>query len=171
MISDKMGKAISDQINAELYSAYLYMAMSAWCSVKGLPGAANWTMVQAKEEMTHAQRFYNYVTHQGRQVAFAAIDAPPGNYKTLKQLFTHILTHEQKVTSLIHNLATLARKEQDHATEIMLQWFITEQIEEEQNAHDVLAKVALAGDTPGGAYMLDKELATRTFVPPPDLAA
>lgn len=166
MVSRKMTKSINNQINAELYSAYLYMAMAAYASFKGLKGAANWFTVQAKEEMIHAQKFYDYLISQGSQIVLAAIDQPPTQFRSLEDLFRQTLSHEQKVTGLINGLARLARDENDNATGIFLQWFVTEQIEEEESARDIVDKVKLIGNDGPALLMLDKELAARIFTPP-----
>ncbi len=171
MISDKMTTALNKQINAELYSAYLYMSMSADALHGGLKGAANWFRVQAQEEMVHAQKFYDYVNTQGARVVLAAIDGPPDKFKSLQNMFEEALKHEQKVTSLIHKLASMAKAEDDHATGNFLQWFVTEQVEEEENARDVLDKIKLAGGPGPGLFMVDNELAARVFVPPPAAGA
>jgi ferritin len=166
MISKKMTEALNNQINAELYSAYLYLAMSSYASHNGLPGVANWMNIQAKEEMTHAERFYNYVNSQGAHVVLQAIECPPSDFDSALAIFEQTLEHEQKVTSLINDLANLAVEEKDHATQIMLQWFVSEQVEEEESANDILTKLKLAGEQGGGLFMIDKELAARTFTPP-----
>jgi len=164
-----MVKEINRQINFELYSAYLYMSMSSMCQVMGLKGAAHWLVVQTQEEMTHAFRFYKYVVDQGEHAELAAIAAPPAKFKSLLQMFEEALAHEKLVTGRINNLVDLARKEKDHATEVMLQWFVTEQVEEEANASEIIANLKLAGNNTGGIFMIDKDLATRVFAPPPDL--
>lgn len=166
MISKEMTKALNKQINAELYSAYLYMSMSAYASFTGLKGAANWFTVQAKEEMIHAQMFYDYIVRQSEHVNLMAIEQPPTKFKSLKDLYEQGLAHEKKVTAMINNLVNLAGDQKDHATDIFLQWFVTEQIEEEENARDILDRVKLAGDAGAAVFMIDNELATRVFTPP-----
>lgn len=170
MISKKMTAAINKQINAELYSAYLYFAMSSYTSFTGLKGAANWFFVQGQEEMTHAWRFYNYVNSMGEHVELDAIAKPMNEFRSLRHAFEETLKHERKVTSLINALVDLARSENDHASEIFLQWFVTEQVEEEMNATEIIAKLKLIGDNTSALLMLDNELAARTFTMPPDLA-
>ena len=169
MISDKMATALNKQINAELYSAYLYMSMSADALHGGLKGAANWFRVQAQEEMMHAQKFYDYVNSQGARVVLAAIDGPPDKFKTLQNMFEEALKHEQKVTGLIHKLASMARSEDDHATGNFLQWFVTEQVEEELNTSTIANQLKIAGNAPNALFMIDRELAARVFTPPPQL--
>jgi ferritin len=170
MITDKTTGLLNDQINAELYSAYLYLAMSSDAGFKGWPGAGNWFFVQAQEEMTHAQRLYNYVNSVGRKVVLAAIEQPPSEFESLTAMFRAALNHERKVTAMINHLVDAAVDDHDHATQAFLQWFVTEQVEEEKNAGDVLAKVDLAGEDRAGTFMVDTELAARMFTPPADLA-
>jgi len=171
MISKKMTEALNKQINAELYSAYLYLAMSSHASFNGTTGTATWLFVQAQEEMTHAQRLYNYVNSVGEHAVLAVIDEPPADFASVTDYFEKTLEHEKKVTAMINELVNLAVEEKDHATEIFLQWFVSEQVEEEESANDILAKLKLAGDVGGGLFMIDKELGTRVFTPPADLAA
>ena len=171
MISDKMTEAVNKQINAELYSAYLYLSMSSYMSANGIKGAAQWFFAQAQEEMTHAWRLYGYVNSQGKHVELMAIDQPPTQFESLTHAMEETLTHEKKVTGLINDLANLAREEKDHASEIFLQWFVSEQVEEEESVNEVLDQLKLMGDYGGGLFMIDKELGARTFVMPADLAA
>lgn len=166
MISKKMSEALNLHINAELYSAYLYQSMSAYASFSGMKGVANWLSIQAQEEMAHAQMFYNYVNSQGEQVVLYAIEQPPSEFESALDLFEQTLAHEQKVTGLINELANLAQDERDHATSNFLQWFVTEQVEEEENAREILDGFKLAGGASGGLFMMDAELAKRVFVPP-----
>lgn len=166
MISEKMTSAINEQINAEIFSAYLYLSMSSYASFTGLKGAANWFYVQAKEEMTHAERLYNYVNSQGKRVVLTAIDAPQVEFASILDAFEVTLEHEKKVTALINNLVNLASDEKDHATEIYLQWFVTEQVEEEESAQEIIDRLKLAGETGAGLFMVDKELEARVFTPP-----
>ncbi|MFC1498017.1 ferritin [Verrucomicrobiota bacterium] len=169
MISKKMTEALNNQITAELYSSYLYMAMSSYSSFIGLKGAASWYHVQAQEEMTHALRLYNYVNSVGEHAVLGAIDKPQAEYKSLMHMFEETLKHEKKVTSMINDLVNLAAEENDHATEIFLQWFVNEQVEEEENVNEVLSRLKLAGEDGGGLFMVDNELAARVFTFPPDL--
>lgn len=163
MISDKMSAAITKQVNAELYSAYLYFAMSSHSSYKGLAGIAQWLAAQAMEETTHARKLYDYLKSQGRHVVLGAIDKPESEWDSPKAVFKQVLEHEQHVTSLINALVNQAVEEKDHATQGFLQWFVAEQVEEEDSAMDVLSKFELAGDHVGALFMLDKELGTRVF--------
>jgi ferritin len=161
MISKKMSKALAKQINAEMYSAYLYLSMSAHCTHANLNGAAKWLMAQAGEEMTHARKFYDYLNSQGERVVLEAIGKPPSEFESLKDVFEAVLTHERKVTGMIGKLADLAASENDHATGIFMQWFVTEQVEEEESAGEVLARLELAGDAKGALFMIDRELGAR----------
>jgi len=166
MLSKKMEAALNEQLNKEIYSAYLYMSMSAYSTHIGLKGFANWFMVQYQEEMMHAMKFYDYINDQGSQVKLMAIDAPPTEFTSPLDMFEKTLKHEQFVTKRINDLVDLAIKEKDHATNIFLQWFVTEQIEEEANDNDVIAKLKLVGKKGDALLMLDKELAARVFTPP-----
>ncbi|MBN1166620.1 MAG: ferritin [Methanospirillaceae archaeon] len=167
-MNTKMEKAINEQINAELYSAYLYLSMAAWYSSSGLKGFANWERIQAQEERDHALKFYDYVLARGGAVTLTPIAGPPTEWRTPADAFAFQLEHEQKVTELITNLVNLAQKEKDHASYNMLQWFIDEQVEEEENARDILDKLKLIEGEKGTGvlFMLDKELATRVYTPP-----
>ncbi|NTV14391.1 MAG: ferritin [Desulfobulbaceae bacterium] len=166
MLSKKMEKAINGQINAELYSSYMYLAMSAWFSGKGMGGFANWMRQQAQEEMFHAIKMYDFIGERGGKVVLEAIDKPPGEWKTSVEVFQATLAHEQKVTGLINDLVNQAMDERDHASNIFLQWFITEQVEEEANATAILDKLKLIGKETGGLFALDQELAQRVFTLP-----
>jgi ferritin len=166
MLSKKMEKAINEQINAELYSAYLYLSMAAWSEGQGLEGFGNWFKVQAQEELTHAMRFYAYVFDSGGAVKMKAIEAPKTEWKTVLAAFEDTLKHEQKVTGLINGLVKLARSESDYATENTLQWFVAEQVEEESTADRIRQRLTMIGKDGQGLYMVDRELATRVFTPP-----
>lgn len=166
MINKKVEDAINKQINAELYSAYLYLSMNSYYHSINLPGFANWMRVQALEEFTHADKFYSFLVSRNGRVRLAAVDAPPTEWKSPLAAFEEVLKHEQKVTALINGLVDLSLKEKDHATNSMLKWFVDEQVEEESNAENLIGQLKLMGDSGHGLYMLDKELATRVFVPP-----
>jgi len=166
MISKKMTAALNDQINKELYSAYLYVGMSAFSERKGMPGIANWLGVQTQEELSHVQKFYQYILRQGSTVALEAIDKPSFKGETALELFEQVLEHEKLVTASINNLVDIAVKERDHATEVFLQWFVNEQVEEEENVCRIIDQLKLAGPTGGGLFMIDRELATRVYAPP-----
>ena len=166
MLSNKLCDALNKQLNNELYSAYLYLSMSSYAGSIGLKGSANWFMVQYQEEMAHAMKFYNYINSRGGHVTLAAIAAPPAEFSSLLEMFEQTLNHEQFITASINELTDLALSEKEHATNIFLQWFVTEQIEEEENDRDIIGKLKLIGDNGQGLLMLDAELAARVFVPP-----
>ncbi len=166
MLSEKMTEALNEQINKEMYSAYLYLDMSANCTHEGLDGFANWFMVQYQEEMSHAMKIYDYINDQGGKVVLDAIEKPPGTFGTPLEMFEATLKHEQFVTKSIHELVDLANEEKDYATQIFLQWFVTEQIEEEANDNEMIAKLKLVGNDGNGLFMIDKELAARAFTEP-----
>lgn len=171
MISKKMVLSLNQQINHEIYSAYLYLSMSSFTTHIGLKGAANWFMVQYQEEMVHAMKLYDYLNSQGEHAKLTAIAAPPVEFGTLLSMFEQTLKHEQFITKCINDLMELAVKEKDHATQIFLQWFVTEQIEEEGNDNDIIARLKLVGDNPQGLLMVDAEMAARVFTPPAATAA
>ena len=166
MLNERMAEALNTQLNKEIYSAYLYLSMSAYSSFIGLKGFANWFMVQYQEEMVHAMKIYNYVDSQGGQVKLMAVEQPPTEFESALEMFEKTLKHEQFVTKSINDLVNLAIKEKDHATNIFLQWFVTEQIEEEGNDNDIISKLKLVGDKGNGLFMIDRELASRVFTPP-----
>ena len=166
MISEKMQKALNGQINAESYSAYLYVSMAAYFESLGLRGFATWMNQQAREEMFHTMKFYNYLIERGGRVMLEAIDAPPREWDSPLSAFQAVYEHEQKVTGLINDLVTLAKGENDHASDIFLQWFVTEQVEEEASVDEVVSKLKLVGDHGQGLFMMDKELGMRTVSQP-----
>lgn len=165
MLTKKMVQALNKQLNNEMYSAHLYMSMSAHSTFIGLKGFANWFMVQYQEEMVHAMKIYDYINDQGGQVKLMAITQPPTEFGSSLDMFQKTLKHEKFITKSINDLVNLAIKEKDHATNIFLQWFVTEQIEEEANDNEIISKLKLAGKG-NGLFMIDKELAARIFVPP-----
>ncbi len=164
-MNEKIEKALNDQVNAEIYSAYLYLSMSAYFQSIGLTGFAKWMEIQAAEEFSHAKRFYDYIFHKGGKLKLRAIDGPPVEWKSTEQVFTDVLKHEEKVTSLIHTIVDLALSEKDHATNNMLQWFVAEQVEEEATATDIINKLKLIGNDGNGLFMLDKEFGVRLLNP------
>ena len=166
MITKKMVDAINEQINWELYSAYLYVAMGAYAASIGLNGFANWFNIQVKEELAHTEKFYNYVLQQGGRIKLKAIAKPLEDYKSPAEIFTETLEHEKKVTDLINKLADVARKENDHATQGFLQWFVSEQVEEVSSAADIVQRLKLIGKDGNGLLLIDSQLATRVFTPP-----
>ena len=163
MISQKMTDAINKQINNEMYSAFLYMSMSAYCSNIGLNGFATWFMVQYHEEMLHAMKQYNYLLDQGSQVHLQAIKEPPKVFASVRDMFEKTLEHERFVTRSINDIADLALQEKDHATYQFIQWYVTEQVEEEKNDNELLLKLKLAGEAGPGLFMIDGQLSARAL--------
>jgi ferritin len=166
VLSEKLTQALSEQINAEYYSAYLYLAMSAAADKMGLKGTAHWLFVQAKEEMAHGTRFYEYLLERGVSPSLTAIESPPATYTDVRNIFDKVLAHEQKVTQRINALATLAMQESDHAGYQFMMWFVNEQVEEESSVTVILDQLRLIGDNTGLLLTLDNELAARVFVNP-----
>lgn len=163
MISKRLEAAINAQINAELWSAYLYLSMSTYCQDAGFPGIANWFNIQFKEEQDHAMILLNYLQSRDGRVLLAPIDAVETEWASPLATFEATLQHEQKVTSLINNLMALAVEEKDFALQTRLNWFVEEQVEEEENARDLIQKFRLIGDNGYGLYQLDQELAARVY--------
>lgn len=161
MLSDTLQQAINDQINAELYSAYLYLSMSAYLEDINLPGFAHWMRLQHDEEVIHAMKLFDYMVDRGARVVLKGIDTPPSDFDSVLAVFEGALEHEQKVTALISNLYKLAKKEGDYPTEVLLQWFITEQVEEEKNAGDAVQQLRMIGGFGPGVLMMDREMAMR----------
>jgi len=161
MLSKAVQDAINEQIKNELYSAYLYLSMSAHFEANNLPGFARWMRLQAQEEQGHALKFFDYMHDRGGMVKLQAIDQPPAEWKSSLALFEQVLEHEQLVTGMIHRLYELAAKENDYATGIMLQWFITEQVEEEKNAAQIIDTLKLIDAHGTAVLMLDKQLGKR----------
>lgn len=165
MLNDKMEKALNAQLNAELYSSYLYMSMSAHFLSEDLPGMANWMRVQAREELFHSTKFFDYIAERGGRVTLVPIDGPQTSWDSSVALFKHVAEHEAKVTGLINSLVDLAIETRDHASNNFLQWYVAEQVEEEASASEVLTKVSRAGDGPT-LLLVDQELGARVFNPP-----
>jgi ferritin len=170
MISEKMNAALNGQMTKEMYSAYLYMAMSSYSNAIGLKGFASWFMVQYHEEMFHAMKIYEYIQSQSGEVVLKAIDEPPAAFDGPLDMFTKTLAHEQMVTRSINDLMEIAIGEKDHATRIFLQWYVTEQVEEEENDNDIISQLKLIKDNPQGLMMLDRELAQRAATVPLDFS-
>ncbi|MBN1764678.1 MAG: ferritin [Sedimentisphaerales bacterium] len=166
MISKKMEKAINTQMQREIYSASLYLAMSSYCSGLDLNGFANWYRIQAMEEMTHAMKFYDYIIEQSGKAIVPAVEQPPQEFDSPQATFEGALEHEKKVTAWINELVDIAIAEKDHATNIFLQWYVTEQVEEEAHANEILQKVKRIGTQGPGLFMIDQQLAQRVFTPP-----
>jgi ferritin len=158
-----MEEALNAQINAELWSAYLYLSMSAHCAANAYPGFANWFEVQFKEEQDHAMIFFNYINSRGGKVTLKPIAEVRTEWKSLLEAYEDTLAHEKVVTGLIDDLYTLALEEKDYATQSMLKWFIDEQVEEEESAQTLIDSLKMIKDNGFGLYTLDKELAARTY--------
>lgn len=170
MLSKKMAKALNEQLNKEMYSAYLYMSMSSCSNTMGLKGFANWFMVQYHEEMFHAMKIYEYLQRQGEEVKLETVKAPPKEFASQLDMFTQTLAHEQYITRSINDLMELAIDQKDHASQIFLEWYVTEQVEEEENDNDIIAQLKLVGDNPHALLMLDRELAGRLTTVPTDFS-
>lgn len=166
MFNKRIEKMINDQINAELYSSYLYLAMSAYCSELGLAGFANWLKIQAQEEMCHADFMFNYLIERNARVTLDAIQKPPVDWNNIIEVFEETLKHEQYVTSRINDILNAALEEKDHATASFYKWFIDEQVEEESTASDVLSKLKLTKAEGAALFYLDQEMQKRVFVQP-----
>ena len=170
MLSKKLQEAINAQVNAEMWSAYLYLSMSLDASNKGYKGVANWFAVQFKEEQDHAQIFINYMLSRGCEVKLAPIAEVRTSWDSILDAYKDTLAHEKKVTAMIHNLCEVAEQEKDIATSNMLMWFVDEQVEEEQNAQEIIDSLKMVEDNKLGLFMLDKEFAARVYTVPAPLA-
>lgn len=171
MLNKKIEEAINAQINAEMWSAYLYLSMAAYCHKNGQSGVAKWFEVQFQEEQDHAKILFNYVIQRGGIVSLKPIDAVPTDWNSTLDVFEQTLAHEGKVTSLINNLFALSVQENDFATQSMLKWFIDEQVEEEDNAQTIIDNLKMIEGNGYGLYMLDKELGARVYVQASPLTA
>ncbi|NCO34906.1 MAG: ferritin [Armatimonadetes bacterium CG2_30_59_28] len=165
MIKQEVQDALNEQINAELYSSYLYLSMSACFESKGFSGVANWMRIQTDEERMHAMKFYDFVNSRGGKVTLKAIDAPPAEWDTPLAAFEGVYTHERKVTELINGLLGVAKEHDDHATESFLKWFVDEQVQEERTADEIVQQLKLMADFKPGLIMLDRELGQRAPAP------
>jgi|SRR3989339_2150962 len=161
MIQEKMLKGLNKQINAELYSAYLYLAMSAHFENVNFRGFAHWLKIQAQEELGHAMRFYSYIVEIGEKVVLEKVETPPVRWASLLAAFTDAYKHEVKVTDMINELVNMSASLKDHATNNMLQWFVSEQVEEESQTNEIVQKLKFIGDAKGGLLILDHQLAKR----------
>lgn len=161
MLKKSVEDALNKQVNAEFYSSYLYLAMSAYFESITMKGFAQWLKLQSREEMAHGMKIYDYIIEAGGSPKLTAIEAPKTPWKSPQAVFEQVYAHEQKVTGLINNLMELAIKEKDHATKNFLGWFVKEQVEEEANASEILAKIKMIGDVPGHLFWLDHELGKR----------
>lgn len=163
MISETITKALNEQLKWEMYSANLYLAMSAYFQDDGLPGFANWMRIQYQEETDHALKFYDFVLSRGGLAKLSAIDQPPAEWANALEVFSAAAKHEAEVTRRINELVHLAKSEHDFATDIFLQWFVTEQIEEEDNVKNIIDRLKLVNSEGQGLLMLDSEAASRTY--------
>jgi ferritin len=168
MISKKMADRINEQINREMYSAYLYLAMGARMQEAGYRGVGKWLTIQYHEEMFHAMKFYGYLQDQGVAVDLKAISKPDFKETTIKDIFLHALEHEKSVTKSIHEIMAQAVEEKDYASEILAQWYVNEQVEEEKNATEILQTIDLVGNSAQGLYLLNVELGKRDLSVPSD---
>ncbi|MEN8264775.1 MAG: ferritin [Nitrospirota bacterium] len=166
MIHEKMEKAVNDQINWELFSAYLYFSMAAYFDSINLKGFSSWMRVQIMEEQAHTKKFYDYLTSRGGRISLSEIKAPPFEWDSPLAAFENALEHEQIVTGRINDLVDLSIELKDHATNSFLKWYVDEQVEEEETADGIIQSLKLNENNPGGLFMIDKELVQRTFVPP-----
>lgn len=164
MLKEKMQEALNEQINKELFSSYLYLSMSAYAQSLGLQGVANWMKIQAQEELTHANKFFDYIHERNGKVTLKAIDAVDTEFGSVIDLFKRVLEHEEYVTSLINNLVDISIELNDHATRSMLMWFVDEQVEEEASVQEIIDNLKMVEGKGQGLFMIDKELAARVFV-------
>lgn len=166
MLKKSLEKALNEQINAEIHSAYLYLSMSAWFQEQGLAGYANWMRVQFQEELAHGTHIFDFVCERGGKVTLAPIGEVEVEFAGIVDIFQKALAHEQKVTAMINNLMDIAIKESDHATRSFLQWYVDEQVEEEANAEQILFNLKMINSEGQGLLMMDRELQARVFVDP-----
>ena len=166
MMNHELVQALNAQVNAEFYSAHLYLAMSTYAEQKGLKGASKWLFAQFHEEMAHAIHMYNYILDRGESVIISEVAAPVVEYASIQEVFAKVLEHEQKVTAMINDIATLAMNHQDHACYQFIMWYVNEQVEEESHVGDIISKLDLIGDNTGLMLALDAELGARVFVNP-----
>jgi len=166
MLKKSVLNALNSQLNAELYSAYLYLSMEAYFESVDLSGFSKWMRAQVQEELFHAMKFYDYIIQRGGRVTLSAIEKPQIEWESPLTVFEHVYAHEQRVTGLINDLVDLSISKSDHATVNFLQWFVAEQVEEEESADRVLQRIKIAGSSKSGLFMLDSELGHRMFTPP-----
>jgi len=165
MISKKMENALNEQIKEEFYSASIYLAISGWAISKDYNGTAHFFMLQTQEEISHAMKMYNYLFEVEGEAVVPGLDQPPVEYSDLHDVFKKALEHEKYISGRIHNLVTLAREENDYPTEYFLQWFVTEQVEEEASMNKVIALLKMAGTDSRGLFLVDRELGKRQETP------
>ncbi len=165
--NEKMEKAFNQQINKEMYSSYLYLSMAAYFNSTNLSGFENWMKVQAEEELSHAMKFYEFIGHKSGKIELLTIEAPPNSWESPLDVFEAVLVHEQLVTQMIYDLVRIAREENDFAAENFLQWFVAEQVEEEDSVNSILEKLKMIKDSSEAIWMFDKEMELRVFTAPP----
>lgn len=165
-MQDHLSTAMSEQLNLEFYSSYLYLSMSSHCNRQGFAGFGNWLYVQAQEELAHANHLYQYMLERGATPVLAAIAAPPRDFESMGQLFEEVLTHESTVTQSINNLATMSLQDNDHAAYQFLQWYVNEQVEEMSNAELICQKLRHIGTNTALLFMMDGEMAGRIYQDP-----
>ncbi len=166
MISKNLQKELILQLNREYHSAYIYLGMSAYCSKEGFNGAANWFSIQYQEEVAHGMKLFKYLEDQDVDIELPQIDAVKVEYNSLLDVFKKSLAHEQYMTNNLNNLSDLAMKDKDHATYNLLQWYVSEQVEEEATVKEIIDHIKLVGDNGYGLYTIDKELSSRVFIDP-----
>ncbi len=162
MLTKALQEAINNQIKSELHSAYIYLAMTAYCESLNLHGFAHWMRMQSQEELSHAMKLFDYVNDRGGRVALQAIDAPPLDFNSPLEMMEETLAHERKVTAMINALYEVAIKEHDYATQVHLQWFLTEQVEEEKNSGELVERLKMIGEQSAALLLLDRELGARS---------
>ncbi len=167
MINESVRKALNEQVNAEFYSSYLYLSMCSYFKKISLEGFARWMEVQALEELTHAMKFFDFISERGDQAIMGPIEGPPTSWDSPLSAFEHVYKHEVLVTGLIHRLVDIATEHKDHATANFLQWFVSEQVEEETSADYIVQRLKLVGKDGGALFLVDQELGRRAFTPPP----
>ena len=161
MIGPKMQEALNRHVQQEVFSSYLYLAMSAWCEAKAWKGFARWLRVQSDEELLHARKMLDFLLARGGEAKLGPIEAPPAAWASVNELFERVLEHERKVTALVNDLSATAQQERDRAAEVFLQWFVSEQVEEEARVAEIVDRLRMVGDRPGAALYLDKEYGKR----------
>ena len=166
MLNKRLETELNKQVNAEFYSAYLYLSMSAYFSDINLNGFSNWMKIQFEEEQAHAMKFYQFILDRSGKITLDKIEAPKTEWNGVINVFEEVLKHEQHVTALINNLIEIAYEEKDHATVAELQWFVTEQVEEEASVSDILDQLKMIEGKGAGLFMLDREMKQRSYTPP-----
>lgn len=161
MISEKMTRALNEHIQKELYSSHLYLAMSSWCEAANLPGFARWLRIQYEEERKHAMRLFDYLLDQGVDAQVPEVKAPPAGWSSVQEVFRAVAAHEREITASVHRLRALATEENDYATQVEIDWFVKEQVEEEKNANLLAAHIEMVGDRSAAILNLDHRAGKR----------